>query len=64
MIAKWYDAPDLAAEKKPRSPSLNKEAMDFVIYGPTGFFLHVPGLAQEHQRRRQGALPGVLGRPE
>jgi peptide/nickel transport system substrate-binding protein len=38
LIGEWYDAPDLAAEKKVMD-AINREAMDFVIYGPTGFFL-------------------------
>ncbi len=37
-IATWYDAPDAAAEKAAIA-SLNKAAMDFVTYIPTGFFL-------------------------
>ncbi len=37
-IAKWYDAPDAAAEKAAMA-ELNKTAMDFVTYAPTGFFL-------------------------
>jgi peptide/nickel transport system substrate-binding protein len=36
-IAEWYAAPDLAAEKKVIA-DLNKAAMDFVVYVPTGFF--------------------------
>jgi peptide/nickel transport system substrate-binding protein len=37
-IAAWYDAPDLEAEKKAIA-DLNREAMEFVTYAPTGFFL-------------------------
>ena len=37
-IAKWYEAPDAAAEKAAMA-ELNKAAMDFVVYAPTGFFL-------------------------
>jgi peptide/nickel transport system substrate-binding protein len=37
-IGAWYDAPDVAAEKKAMA-NLNREAMDFVTYIPTGFFL-------------------------
>lgn len=37
-IQKWYEAPDLAAEKIAIA-ELNKTAMDFVVYAPTGFFL-------------------------
>ena len=37
-IGKWYDAPDLAAEKA-AVIDINKAAFDDVIYGPTGFFL-------------------------
>ena len=37
-ISEWYDAPDAAAEKKVMA-DLNREAMNFVTYGPTGFFL-------------------------
>ena len=36
-IAEWYAAPDLAAEKAVIA-DLNKAAMDFVVYLPTGFF--------------------------
>jgi peptide/nickel transport system substrate-binding protein len=36
-IAAWYAAPDLAAEKAVIA-DLNKAAMDFVVYIPTGFF--------------------------
>ncbi len=36
-IAAWYGAPDLAAEKT-AIEALNKAAMDFVVYVPTGFF--------------------------
>ena len=36
-INAWYDAPDLDAEKAIMS-KINREGMDFVIYGPTGFF--------------------------
>ncbi len=38
LIGVWYDAPDPASEKKAIA-DLNKAAMDFVIYPPTGFFL-------------------------
>ena len=38
LIGAWYDAPDLAAEKTAIA-ALNKAAMDFVVYPPTGFFL-------------------------
>jgi len=37
-IATWYDAPDAAAEKTAVA-ELNKMAMEFVTYIPTGFFL-------------------------
>ncbi|MGI4953664.1 MAG: ABC transporter substrate-binding protein [Janthinobacterium lividum] len=37
-IAKWYEAPDLPAEKAALA-ELNKTAMDYVVYAPTGFFL-------------------------
>ncbi len=37
-IAAWYDAPDQAAEKKMMA-TLNNDAMEFVTYIPTGFFL-------------------------
>jgi len=37
-IGTWYDAPDLAAEKAAVA-DLNKMAMEFVTYIPTGFFL-------------------------
>ncbi len=37
-IAAWYDAPDLAAEKTAMA-ALNRDAMEFVTYAPTGFFL-------------------------
>ena len=37
-IAKWYDAPDAGAEKSAMA-ELNKTAMEFVTYAPTGFFL-------------------------
>ena len=37
-IATWYDAPDLAAEKRAIS-DLNRDAMEYVTYLPTGFFL-------------------------
>ncbi len=36
-IAAWYAAPDLEAEKKAIA-ELNKAAMDFVVFLPTGFF--------------------------
>ncbi|WP_428533051.1 ABC transporter substrate-binding protein [Rhodopila sp.] len=36
-IAAWYAAPDLAAEKTAIA-DLNKAAMDFAVYVPTGFF--------------------------
>ena len=36
-IAAWYVAGDLTAEKK-AIDELNKAAMDFVVYVPTGFF--------------------------
>lgn len=36
-IAAWYAAPDATAEKK-AIDELNKAAMDFVVYIPTGFF--------------------------
>jgi peptide/nickel transport system substrate-binding protein len=38
LIGDWYDAPDLTAEKKAIA-DINKAGMEFVIYGPTGFFL-------------------------
>jgi len=37
-ISTWYDAPDLEAEKKAIA-DLNRDAMEFVTYAPTGFFL-------------------------
>jgi peptide/nickel transport system substrate-binding protein len=37
-IEEWYDAPDLATEKKVIA-ELNKAAMDHVVFLPTGFFL-------------------------
>ena len=37
-IATWYEAPDLAAEKAAIA-SLNRAAMQDVVYIPTGFFL-------------------------
>ncbi len=37
-ISKWYDAPDLAAEKA-ACADINKAAFEDVLYGPTGFFL-------------------------
>ena len=36
-INDWYDAPNPGAEKEIMA-KLNREAMDFVVYGPTGFF--------------------------
>jgi len=38
LIGQWYDAPDLAAERWVAA-DLNKAAMDFLPYIPTGFFL-------------------------
>ncbi|MDJ0386534.1 ABC transporter substrate-binding protein [Roseomonas sp. E05] len=38
LIADWYEAPDLAAEKR-IIDDLNRESMDNVTYLPTGFFL-------------------------
>jgi peptide/nickel transport system substrate-binding protein len=37
-ISDWYDAPDLAAEKK-AAVEINKAAFEDVVYIPTGFFL-------------------------
>jgi peptide/nickel transport system substrate-binding protein len=37
-ITDWYAAADLAQEKTAMA-ALNKAAMDFVVYAPTGFFL-------------------------
>lgn len=37
-IAKWYDAPDAAAEKAAMD-QINRDSMEFVTYVPTGFFL-------------------------
>jgi peptide/nickel transport system substrate-binding protein len=37
-IGDWYAAADLEQEKKAMG-ALNKAAMDFVVYAPTGFFL-------------------------
>ncbi len=37
-IGTWYNAPDLAAEKAAIA-DLNRAAMEFVTYAPTGFFL-------------------------
>jgi peptide/nickel transport system substrate-binding protein len=37
-IADWYDAPDVAAEKK-AGVEINKAAFEDVVYIPTGFFL-------------------------
>jgi peptide/nickel transport system substrate-binding protein len=53
-IAEWYAAPDLATEKKIIA-DLNKAAMDFVIYLPTGFF-------QQYQAWRKN-LSGVVKAP-
>ena len=41
-ISAWYDAPDLAAEKKAVA-DINRAAFDDVLYGPTGFFLQYQG---------------------
>ena len=41
-ITAWYDAPDLAAEKK-AMVDINKAAFDDVVYAPTGFFLQYQG---------------------
>lgn len=38
LIADWYNAPDLAAEKQ-KIAAINAASMDFVTYIPTGFFL-------------------------
>jgi peptide/nickel transport system substrate-binding protein len=38
LIADWYAAPDLEAEKK-AIVDINRASMDFVTYIPTGFFL-------------------------
>jgi peptide/nickel transport system substrate-binding protein len=37
-IDAWYDAPDLETEKQAIA-DLNRDAMEFVTYAPTGFFL-------------------------
>ena len=41
---------------------LNKAALDDVIFAPTGFFLELPGLAEERDRRHQGPAAVLLGR--
>jgi peptide/nickel transport system substrate-binding protein len=38
LIAEWYDAPTLEAEKA-KIAEINQASMDFVTYLPTGFFL-------------------------
>ncbi len=38
LIATWYAAPDLAAEKR-AIEAINRASMDFVTYVPTGFYL-------------------------
>ncbi len=53
-IATWYDAPDAAAEKTVMD-QLNRDAMDFVTYIPTGFFL-------QYQSWRKN-LSGVVKAP-
>jgi len=62
-IAEWYAAPDFAAEKT-AIDGLNKAAMDDVVYIPTGFFKFYQGLADQPERNREGAIPGVLGRDQ
>ena len=37
-ITAWYNAPDAATEKAAMD-NVNKAAMDYVTYLPTGFFL-------------------------
>ena len=41
-ITAWYDAPDLAAEKK-AVIDIDRAAFDDVVYAPTGFFLQYQG---------------------
>ena len=41
-IATWYDAPNPEAEKTAVA-NINREAMDFGLYGPLGFFLMYQG---------------------
>ena len=48
-VAAWYDAKTLD-EEKAAIRRLNKAALDNVVYAPTGFFLRLPGLAQERHR--------------
>jgi peptide/nickel transport system substrate-binding protein len=51
LIAEWYAAPDLAAEKRIVA-AIDKASMEFVTYIPTGFFLQY----QAWQRNISGVV--------
>ena len=57
----WFEAASLD-EEKAAMRRLNRAAIEDVVYAPTGFFLRLPGLAQERLGRREGAAALLLGR--
>jgi peptide/nickel transport system substrate-binding protein len=54
-VTAWFDAKDLAEEKVAMA-SLNKTALDFVVFAPTGFFLSY----QAWRKNVSGVVKGPL----
>lgn len=55
-IAKWFEAKDLA-EEKAAIDKVNKDAIDFVVYAPTGFFLSYTAWRKNISGIVKGPLP-------
>jgi len=59
-IAAWFDAKDLT-EEKAAIARVNKAAMDFVVYAPTGFFLSYQAWRKNVTGVAKGPLPFFWG---
>ena len=59
-IANWFEAKDASAEKT-AIDTLNKDALDFVVYAPTGFFLSYTAWRKNVSGIAKGPLPFFWG---
>jgi peptide/nickel transport system substrate-binding protein len=59
-IATWFDAKDLTEEKAAMA-RVNKAALDFVVYAPTGFFLGYQAWRKNITGIAKGPLPFFWG---
>jgi peptide/nickel transport system substrate-binding protein len=60
LIGDWFDAPDLAAEKRVIG-QINRAAMEAVVYAPTGFFLTYTAWRRNVSGIQKGPLPFFWG---